>query len=152
VFWPILNYPTLRNNVRVADARFEEALVLYINTVLNAAREVDDGISGLLNEQDAVVFAQNAVKSAESGVKIALVQYQEGAVDYTRVLDTQRALLDSQNRLSNARSAAATSLISLYKALGGGWELRAGNPVVMETIQHEMQRRTNWDGFFQPRK
>jgi NodT family efflux transporter outer membrane factor (OMF) lipoprotein len=152
VFWPILNYPTLRNNVRVADARFEQALMDYVITVLNAAREVDDGVSGLLNEQDAVVFAQNAVTAADNGVKLALIQYKEGAVDYTRVLDTQRALLDSQNHLANARSAAATSLISLYKALGGGWELRAGNPVVMESIQHEMQRRTNWDGFFQPRK
>jgi NodT family efflux transporter outer membrane factor (OMF) lipoprotein len=151
LFWPILNYPRIRDNVRVEDARFQEALVAYVNTVLNAAREVDDGIVGMLREQDASVFAQNAVAAAENGVKLAMIQYEEGAVDYQRVLDTQRQLLESQQRLANTRSSAATSLIALYKALGGGWELRAGQPVVMESIQHEMQRRTNWGGYL-PRK
>ena len=56
-------------------------------------------------------------------MNLALIQYREGATDYMRVLDTQRVLLDAQNRLAETRSSSATSAIALYKALGGGWEI-----------------------------
>jgi len=75
------------------------------------------------------------------------VQYREGAVDYQRVLDSQRVLLDSQNRLAEARSSVATNMIALYKALGGGWELRQGDPVVPENTRREMKHRTYWGGY-----
>lgn len=148
VFWPILAYRQLLNGVRVEDARFQQSLVEYVNTVLQAAREVEDGMIGFLRQEDAAVFEQNAVTAAESSVRLALVQYREGAVDYQRVLDTQRALLDSQNRLASTRSESVTELIALYKALGGGWELRQGDPVVPDPIQREMQDRTYWGGSF----
>jgi len=148
LFWPILNYPRILNNVRVEDARFQQSLIEYVTIVLTAAREVEDGMTGFLRQQDAAVFAQNAVTAAELGVKLALVQYREGAMDYQRVLDTQRALLTSQNRLAETRSSGATNLIALYKALGGGWELHQGDPVVPERIQHEMQNRTYWGRYF----
>jgi NodT family efflux transporter outer membrane factor (OMF) lipoprotein len=147
LFWPILNYPKLVNGVRVEDARYQETLVDYVNTVLVAEREVEDGITGYLREQDAAVSAQNAAASAENAVKLALIQYREGAVDYTRVLDTQRDLLSAENRLASTRSAVATNLIALYKALGGGWEVREGAQVVPEPTQREMQNRTNWGGY-----
>lgn len=148
LFWPILNYPRILNNVRVEDSRFQQSLVEYVNTVLRAAQEAEDGMTGFLREQDAAAFAQHAVTAAETSVQLALVQYREGAVDYQRVLDTQRALLDSQNRLAGTRSSAVTNLIALYKALGGGWELRQGDPVVTEGTRREMQERTNWGGYF----
>ena len=65
-------------------------------------------------------------------------------MDYHRVLDTQRALLQEENNLAQARSSISTNLIALYKALGGGWELRQGQPIIAESIQAEMQKRTNW--------
>ena len=68
--------------------------------------------------------------SAQRSVELSLVQYREGAVDYQRVLDAQRSLLQQQNALAQARSAVATNLIALYKALGGGWEVRQGQPIV----------------------
>ncbi len=148
LFWPILSYRQLLNGVRVEDARFQEALVAYVNTVLAAAREVEDGMIGFLRQQDAAAFEQNAVTAAETAVRLSLVQYREGAVDYQRVLDSQRALLDSQNRLASTRSEAVTDLIALYKALGGGWELRQSDPVVPGPIQREMQDRTHWNGYF----
>ena len=64
--------------------------------------------------------------------------------DYQRVLDAQRSLLQQQNSLAQTRSSVATNLIALYKALGGGWELRQGQPVVPERTQNEMKERTNW--------
>jgi len=68
------------------------------------------------------------------------------------VLDAQRSLLQQQNELAQSRSSVATNLIALYKALGGGWELRQGEPVVPEPTQREMEGRTNWGGMLsQPR-
>ena len=148
LFWPILQYPRILNNVRVEDARYQQLLVEYVNTVLVAAQEVEDGMVGYVRSEDSAVFAQNAVTAADTAVKLALVQYREGAVDYQRVLDTQRALLDSQNRLATTRSLAVTNLIALYKALGGGWEVRDGEPVVPDSIRREMENRTNWDHYF----
>jgi NodT family efflux transporter outer membrane factor (OMF) lipoprotein len=147
VFWPILNYPKILNNVRVQDALYQESLVEYVRVVLTAEQEVEDGLVGYVKEQDAVVFAQNAETAAENAVKIALVQYREGSVDYTRVLDTQRSLFDTQNRLATTRSAAATNLVALYKALGGGWEVREDSQPVSEPNAHEMKNRTNWGGY-----
>ncbi|HTL36060.1 MAG TPA: efflux transporter outer membrane subunit [Kofleriaceae bacterium] len=143
LFWPILNYKRLQNNVRIEDARFQQSLTEYMQTVLSAAQEVEDGMIGMLREQDSAVFAQNAVNAAQNAVKVSLVQYREGAVDYQRVLDAQRILLDSQNRLANTQSAAATNTIALYKALGGGWQVRRA-PLVPDATRREMQDRTRW--------
>jgi outer membrane protein TolC len=142
--WPIFNYGRIENNVRIQDARFQQLLANYQNTVLKAAQEVEDTLTGFLKSQESTVFEENSVNAAQRSVEIALIQYREGAVDYQRVLDTQRALLQEQNNLANARSSIATNLIALYKALGGGWEMRQGRPIVAESTQTEMQKRTDW--------
>jgi outer membrane protein TolC len=95
------------------------------------------------------VFAQNAASSAQRSVDIALVQYREGAVDYQRVLDAQRSLLQEQNTLASTQSSVATSLIALYKALGGGWETRNGQALIPQEMQDEMKHRTNWGNYFE---
>jgi NodT family efflux transporter outer membrane factor (OMF) lipoprotein len=148
LFWPILNYPRILNNVRVEDARFQQSLFHYQNTVLRAAQEVEDGIVGFLKEQEAAVFAENAVNAAQTSVKLAMIQYREGAVDFQRVLDAERSLLVSQTGLARTRSSVATNLIALYKALGGGWQSRQGEPIVSDGVKAEMQKRTNWGSYF----
>jgi outer membrane protein TolC len=151
IVWPIFNYSRIQNNVRVQDARFQQLLVDYQDTVLRAAQEVEDGLAGYLRAQEATAFAQNAVVGAQRSVELAFIQYREGAVDYQRVLDAQRSLLQEQNSLARTRSSVATNLIAVYKALGGGWEMRQGQPFVPESTQVEMQRRTNWgDAFEKP--
>ena len=124
--WPFFNYGRLTNGVRVEDARFQQLLVDYRDTVLKAAQEVEDALAGFLNAQEAAAFEQAAVTAAQRSVEIALVQYREGAADYQRVLDAQRSLLQQQNNLAQTRSSVATNLIALYKALGGGWEVAPG--------------------------
>jgi NodT family efflux transporter outer membrane factor (OMF) lipoprotein len=147
LFIPLLEYPRLMNAVRVEDARYQELLVEYISTVLKAAQEVEDSMTGYLKQRDSSVFAQNAMTAAQNAVKLSLIQYREGSVDYQRVLDSQRELLTAQTNFTNTRSAAATNLIALYKALGGGWQLREGDNVVTESAKQEMQNRTNWGGY-----
>ena len=73
-------------------------------------------------------------------------------MDYQRVLDAQRSLLQEQNSLAQSSSSVATNLVALYKALGGGWEPHQGQPIIWEKIENEMKDRTNWgDILSQPR-
>jgi NodT family efflux transporter outer membrane factor (OMF) lipoprotein len=148
LFWPILSYPIILNNVRVQDAKLQQLLMDYVNTVLRAAQEVEDGISGYAREQEAAVFLQNAVTAAQQAVKLAVIQYREGAIDFQRVIDTQRSLLETENSLARTQSQVVTNLIALYKALGGGWEPRVDQPVVSDANRQEMQKRTNWGSYF----
>jgi outer membrane protein TolC len=120
--------------------------------VLKAAQEVEDAMAGFLNAQEALVFEQNAVASARRSVELSMVSYREGATDYQRVLDAQRSLLQEENTQAQTASAVATNVVALYKALGGGWELRAGEQVVPVETQNEMKARTYWgDTLSQPR-
>jgi NodT family efflux transporter outer membrane factor (OMF) lipoprotein len=148
--WPFLNYGRLTNGVRVEDARFQELLVSYRDTVLKAAQEVEDALTGFVNAEATAVFQQAAVVSAGRAMEIALAQYREGAVDYQRVLDAERSLLQQQNGVAQTNSSTVTNAIALYKALGGGWELRQGQPVVPTETQREMKQRTNWGDLLAP--
>jgi NodT family efflux transporter outer membrane factor (OMF) lipoprotein len=142
--WPIFNYGRIENFVRIQDARYQQLLVNYQNTVLQAEQEVEDSMTGFLRAQETAVFDQNAVKAARRSTEIAMAQYREGAVDFERVLDAQRSQLLQENNLAQTNSSIVTNLIAMYKALGGGWELRQGQPIVAESMQAEMQKRTNW--------
>jgi NodT family efflux transporter outer membrane factor (OMF) lipoprotein len=148
MLWTVFNYGRIKNNVRVEDARFQASLVNYQDTVLRAGQEVDDALAGFLRSQEAAVFARNAADSAQQSVDLAFVQYREGAVDFQRVLDAQRSLLEEENTLADIDSSVATSLIALYKALGGGWETQQNEPYINDAIRNQMQQRTNWGEYF----
>jgi NodT family efflux transporter outer membrane factor (OMF) lipoprotein len=147
LLWTVFNYGRIKNNVRIEDARFQQSLVNYQETVLRAGQEVEDALAGYLRSQEAEVFARNAADSARRSVDLAFVQYREGAVDFQRVLDAQRSLLQEENTHAEIRSSVTTSLIALYKALGGGWEMYQDQPFVNEAIRTEMEERTNWGDY-----
>lgn len=142
--WSLLNYGRIANNIRAQDARFQQALVNYEDTVLKAAREVEDALIGFLKAQQRAASLQNSVKAAERAVELSFIQYREGAENFQRVLDAQTRLLEERNRLADTRSNIATNLVALYKALGGGWEIRNGKPIVPEIMQAGMMNRTDW--------
>ena len=91
-----------------------------------------------------------SVDSSQRSVDLALIQYRDGAVDYQRVLDTQRELLNAQNRFVTSVGAIATNLVATYKALGGGWEQRVGQPFVSTKNLDEMSNRTDWGRLLAP--
>jgi outer membrane protein TolC len=144
VSWNILNYGRLKNHVRVQDARLEALIVNYQNTVLEAAREVEDGLSNYVGSRQQGARLAESVAAAQRAVDLALVQYREGAVDYQRVLDTQQTLLRVQDAYTTVRGEVVSALVAVYKALGGGWEIRAGQPFVPQERQKEMMQRTDW--------
>ncbi len=143
VLWHILRYPQIMSNIGVEDARYAQALIEYVRTVLVAAQEVEDGTVGFLLSQETLVFERNAVAAAENAVNLAVIQYREGSADYLRVVDTQRVLLDAQTRLTEALSSTATNAIALYKALGGGWEIAHDRSVNRELRRREIRNRAS---------
>jgi outer membrane protein TolC len=134
----------------VQDARLQQALVAYQSSVLNAAREVEDAISAHLRQREALEFYRRSAVAARRSVDLALLQYRESIADYQRVLDTQRSLNAQQQLYVQSKGEVATSLVVLYKALGGGWEIRAGNPVVDQETADQMMQRTNWGKLLDP--
>ena len=144
--WDLFNYGRITNQVRVEDARFQELAVNYEDTVIRAAQEVEDAMVGFLKSQDAVFFLADAVKASKRSVDLSLIQYREGLVDYQRVLDTQRDLTTQQDNLVSTAGSVGQNLIAMYRALGGGWQIREGKDFVPEDIREEMIERTNWGG------
>jgi NodT family efflux transporter outer membrane factor (OMF) lipoprotein len=142
--WSILNYGRINNQIRVQDARLQQTLTAYRNSVLSAAREAEDAMAGYLRGREAVDYYARSAAAAQHAVDLALVQYREGIADYQRVLDTQRVLNAQQLLYVAQRGQVATDLVLLYKALGGGWEIRNGRPIIDERSADEMQQRTNW--------
>ena len=152
ITWNILNYGRIKNRVRVQDARFEQLVVNYQNTVLQAAQEVEDAMVAFVRSRDRVKFLSESVQAATRSVDISMLQYREGAVDYQRVLDAQRFQSQQQNLLTEIQGSVVLNFIAIFKALGGGWELREGREFVPEEIAKRMQERTDWGNLLSPTK
>ena len=148
--WNLFNYGRISSLVRVQDARFQQLIVGYQNTVLRAAREVEDATASFLAAQQQVAFLDDGAKASQRAVDLALTQYRDGVVDYTLVLDSQRFLVLQQDRLTQARGQVARSLIAVYKALGGGWERRDLDELVPEGVRRTMSERTGWGRLLEP--
>ena len=142
--WPVLNYGRIRNNIRAQDARLQQALELYLQSVLEAAQEVDDALVSLAGAQAQNDILVKTVEAARRSNDLSLLRYQEGYSGYQRVLDAQKSLFAAQNRYAASQGQAVQSLVALYKALGGGWEVREGKPYVDEDTRTVMRERTNW--------
>jgi NodT family efflux transporter outer membrane factor (OMF) lipoprotein len=142
--WPVLNYGRIQNNIRVQDARLQQALVAYQHSVLQAAQEVDDAMVSLTGAQAQKEILVEGVISAQRSNDLSMLQYREGFSGYQRVLDAQKSLFSQQNRYASSQGQAVQSVVQLYKALGGGWETREGKPFVDEHTLTVMRERTNW--------
>jgi len=142
--WNIFNYGRIKNQVRVQDARFQQLVVNYQDTVLRAASEVEDAVVGFLRAQETEVFLSDSVNAASRSVELALLQYRDGVTDYQRVIDTQTSLVNQQDQWTQTRGDISTNLIAMYKALGGGWQIRKDKDYVTDEIKDTMRERTDW--------
>ena len=103
-----------------------------------------------MKSQEQLVSYERAETAAQSAVNISTAQYQEGLVPYDTVINTLFAHLQQQNQLATARGDVSTSLVQVFKSLGGGWEIREGrDPVDLlpSEMKDEMRMRTDhWEG------
>jgi NodT family efflux transporter outer membrane factor (OMF) lipoprotein len=122
--WNVLNYGRLMTNVRVQDARVQQLVLQYQQTVLQASEEAENAIAAYLFEQARVKQLQQSADAIARATELATLQYEEGLIDFQRLLDSQRALVLQQDALAESRGTVALQLVALYKALGGGWRMR----------------------------
>jgi NodT family efflux transporter outer membrane factor (OMF) lipoprotein len=142
--WDIFNYGRLKNQIRAQDARFEQAIMQYQQVVLDAAREVEDAMAAFQETSEQAQYLSKSVTASKRAAEISRLQYREGIVDFQRVLDTDRYLTSQEDIYIKAKGDIALHLVALYKALGGGWQMRLGNPFVPKEIQQKMVERTDW--------
>lgn len=142
--WPFLNYGRIKNNVRVQDARLQQALINYRDVVLRAARDAENAMEGFLGARKQTTILLEAVDSAKRSTDLSTYRYSEGFSDYQRVLNSQQALFTQQQRLISSEEAAFKNLIELYTSLGGGWQGQDKSQFVSSKTLQVMQERTNW--------
>ena len=148
--WNILNYGQITNTVRVQDAKLQGFLVDYQNLVLKAQQEVEDGLASFLQGREQVEFLRKSVAAADAALGLAIIQWNLGTRDFTTVLTAEQNLYTAQNNLAMAEGGVSTGLASVYRALGGGWQIRAENEFVPIATAEEMRRRTNWGELLPP--
>lgn len=122
--WDVLNYCRLLNNIRVQDARFQALVATYQQTVLKANAEVEDGLVQFLKAQLRVRSLTVSVNAEQKALKEAVAQYEGGLTDFNRVALVQERLVQRQEQLAEAQGEIALGMVLVYRALGGGWQIR----------------------------
>ncbi len=119
---PIFQGGKLSANLRMARAEQASAALNYRATVLNALREVEDALVAYRTDAQAADDMAASVQAAAFSYYLANNRYTHGLSDYLTVLDASRTEVAAQQQLVQANMAVADDVVSLYTALGGGWE------------------------------
>jgi NodT family efflux transporter outer membrane factor (OMF) lipoprotein len=106
-----------------AKGRYQELAADYVKAVLQALSDVETGLTATSFAADQEALEAEAVRTAQKSADIARAQLQAGTVDIVTVLNTETTLFTDQDTLAQVRVARFTALVSLYKALGGGWSV-----------------------------
>ena len=122
VQWRIFDGGRIRANIKVQDARQEAALAHYEKTALTSFEDVENALVAYAKEQVRRRSLEDAVTSSQESLRLANQLYSNGLVNFIDVLDAERSLYATQDQLAQSDRAVSVNLISLYKALGGGWE------------------------------
>ena len=139
ISWPAFDLGRVRARIAGARAGADADLAAYQQTVLKALEETENALVAHARARDRLVQLTAAAQESASAAQIARARYEGGLVGFLDVLDAERAQLQAQDQLAQSRTDAATSLIAVYKALGGGWE-GAPLPVARVTTAMPLQR------------
>ncbi len=124
---PIFEGGKLTAGLKVARAQAAEAALAYRGAVLNALREVENALVAYRTDKVARDKTEETVKSAETTLYLARNRYDHGLSDFIQVLDAERTLVGARQQLVQADIGLTGDIVALYKALGGGWEKKAGD-------------------------
>lgn len=139
--WNLFNYGRLVNNVKYENAVLQELLINYQNSVINACREVEDGIITLLQQEKIVDELERAVKATRRTLELSLVQYQYGAIEFLNVLTAQTNLVEQEVALVDAQVDHVKGYISVQTALGRGWTFMDEMDFLSPCSKIEMDQR-----------
>jgi NodT family efflux transporter outer membrane factor (OMF) lipoprotein len=151
--WNVLNYGRLESNVRLQDALFQQLLVDYRNSVLQAQVDAENAIVAYLKSHEQAQSYQTAAEAAQAAVNVATAQYQNGLVGFNTVISTLVSLVAQQDLLATTQGNVANNLVQVYKSLGGGWEIRENrDPVDLlpaSTRESMLKRTKAWEGILE---
>ncbi|MGI9474400.1 MAG: TolC family protein, partial [Rubripirellula sp.] len=122
--WDVLNYGRIKNNVDLQETKFHQQVLHYRQTVLRANADVERAVVSFLQAQSRVGFLMESVDANQEAIEVASAQYRAGEVNFNEIFTLQSFLVQEQDALAVAHGDVARSLIAIYKALGGGWEMR----------------------------
>lgn len=120
---PILQGDALRGQAEAASAQWEEAKNTYEQTVLNAFREVADGLNDVQRLDGILQQREEQVASLTEALGLAVDRFYGGVSNYLEVTYTQNLLFPAELNLTTVRAQRTAAFITLYRALGGGWQL-----------------------------
>ena len=122
ITWAALDIGHVRSRIAAAGAEASSALAQYEKTVLTALEETENALVDFGTVRARRNFLAESVRASQAASDLAQARYNDGAADFLTVLDAERVLLQAQDQLAQADTQAATALVAVYKALGGGWE------------------------------
>ncbi len=135
ITWPIFRGGQIIATIEVRDAQEQQALITYRQMILNGLEEVENAIVGYTRERDRRETLADAAAANRRAAALARDLYLGGLSDFLTVLEAQRNLLQTQSELVQSGAAESVDLVTLYKALGGGWEAaaRASGPPLTQS-------------------
>ncbi|MGA7780105.1 MAG: efflux transporter outer membrane subunit [Paraburkholderia sp.] len=122
---PIFTAGNIAGQVHQAEARQQEALFAYQKAIQVAFQEVADALITLQKSREQLVVQGNQVAALATYSHLARLRYEGGYTSYIEVLDAERSLFDAQLSYAQTQGAELTSFVNLYKAMGGGWVIKA---------------------------
>jgi NodT family efflux transporter outer membrane factor (OMF) lipoprotein len=142
--WNLFDYGRIADNVRLQDARLQQAIESFQNTVLQAAQEIDNSAYRVFKTEELDGILLQSVAAAERSLALANKLYLEGYADFSRVLNAQRAVFSQDsNKLANQGNRISAT-ISLYKAMGGGWVNTPIDQIIPVDTRDKMKDRSDW--------
>lgn len=120
--WNIFAGGKIRSNIQVQEARTEQLLLTYEQSVLFALDEVESTMVAYEREKVRRDRLAEAVDASERTVALVRTQYMSGLTDFLNLLDAQRELANQQDSFAASEGQVVQNLIALNRALGGGWE------------------------------
>lgn len=142
--WNIFDHGRIANNLRVQDARLQQLIEQYQDTVLQAAREIDDAAVRVVKTAQQQTILSESLAAARRSLELASSQYREGYADFQRVLNSQQAVAAQSERELVNRGSHISAIVALYKALGGGWLETPVRQLLPASVRETMQRRSDW--------
>jgi len=122
IYWAALDLGRVYQAIRASKASAEGALAAYEKAVLSALEDVESSLARYKKEKERYVLLKEAADESGKAAKLARAQYQAGLVDFLSVLDAEDAALAAEDSQTQSQTRLITGLISIYKALGGGWQ------------------------------
>lgn len=121
--WRIFEFGRVRCSIAKQESVTEEMRLEYQNAVLEASEEVNNAIMEYIKLQDQYDEQLDSVKNYDEALKLSLDLYETGKREYMVVLDSQRYRLSNRLTLATVHAQLASSVVTLYTALGGGWQI-----------------------------